>query len=562
MSLIVTLYGGWITVIPKNDSIINDRLWTSVQNFVVSMTLIVNIAFVLYVAFMFLLEITREVEEGTCLSGVIHSCHRVHGKTKSKKAKSRLKKMSSIVVPSNGRKSATKLVESKQNSLSGAEAKLLRYTRTVFPAGTPEYTNVAQLIMKMSRNEIEGDFCRKELISILSDRLDTLALINGFILAAETVHSDGGKAGTPSRGSKSSKGHPKNAFRELLQADISVADAQTMDADQRRHAADIRKRFKENMQNRGGGQEFVYSGSKQEKQKIQNSLTKVLKNKDALSILKLTGDLRTSEKALADFEAELDILDHILGEARDKAMKELADSVESPTQYARIEDALKEVSALQVPGAGEKVKEGIEAYIYGEHTFRTKQLIDKIAPSDILALKNLQSPNESVVTTIRGILLMLGTRPKDITDWSGCCSIVTQSGSSSLKSRVSQLDPKGLSKKKKTLKLIAQTIITISIDELKPHPSVVAMYGFLSGTLAESYPVYLSKKSSPEKRSTKSWGRDAAESKSDVESKENKAEKEPGKEPKKDTTVDTVPPAAPAKKSKRPSLKRKGTMML
>lgn len=255
---------------------------------------------------------------------------------------------------------------------------------------------------------------------------------------------------------------------------------------------------------------------------------------------------------MVEFEAELDILDHILSEIREKAVKELDDSIKNPTEYKRIEAALSNVIALQISNVSVKVNEGIEAYIYGEHNFRIKQLIEEISPSEILDLKNVSDANSSVLTTVRSILMLLGTRPKEITDWNGCCAIVTKSGESSLKNRVAQLDSKSLSKKKKTLKLISQMIHTIKFEQLVSFPCVAAMYGFVCGTMAEIYPVYLSKSGPPEKVSTKSWGKDAPKAFS-------KAEK---LEPSDVSKADSVSEVTPIKKAKRPSLKRKGTMML
>ena len=96
--------------------------------------------------------------------------------------------------------------------------------------------------------------------------------------------------------------------------------------------------------------------------------------------------------------------------------------------------------------------------------------------------------------------------------------------------------------------LIAQMIQTVKVDQLIQFPCVSAMYGFLCGTMAEVYPVYLSKSGPPEKRSTKSWGQDAP--------------RDDNKESNNHSKANTTPVATTTKKPKRPSLKRKGTMML
>merc|ERR1712072_1007736 len=166
MTIVVTLYAGWITVIPKEDSIVGASLWGTVENLVVTLIMFINSLFFVWAAIQYTLELSREGKISNKFNVCIHGCHRVHGKTKSKKARRKLKKRSSIVIPSGGgSRSTAQIQQAEVNTITKVEGKLLRLARKLFSAGSPAYTAIAQIVIQISREEMNVKPGKKKLIN-------------------------------------------------------------------------------------------------------------------------------------------------------------------------------------------------------------------------------------------------------------------------------------------------------------------------------------------------------------------------------------------------------------
>ena len=579
MGLVVTLYGGWITVIQETGGValVSDALWTTVEEWVLTGIIVVNVLFVVYASVSYALEVTRETVEDGKLVTIVHGCHRIHGKTKSKKAKNKLKKMSSIVVPSSGRRNiplgAEEMIDAKRNSLSEAEAKLLRYARSVFPAGSSEYSQFAKQIMDVSRGDKNGRDVQKELVHLLGDSVDAAVLIQDFITAADSANVEGvDDSNDGASNSATAVGFSSMSLVAAMneQEDI-VESAKKMDSKQRVRASNIRKQFKLKRREIAGKVDMAwqFDGSASATKKMSKELTNVLKEKNIRKMVPLINKVKSNSKAAAAFANECDILNELVDEERFKAKNKLRKAIEetsNPQRHSLIEDALNYVLELEVPEVDDLVDEALEAFITAEHLYRSKQYIQSIPSVDILSLKDTgNGKNDSVITVVRATLLLLGTAPKEVTTWPGCAEWISKSGKDSLKHRVSTMDIDSLQRKKKTLKLVSKMLVGADVNELGKERTALSCYGFLCGVLAEIYPSYLSEKGSPSKKSTLSWGQEGA-TRGDSESASPSIEREPaeavsGLEALGENATDSVEVSPSLRKPKR-KLSRKPTLML
>jgi hypothetical protein len=218
----------------------------------------------------------------------------------------------------------------------------------------------------------------------------------------------------------------------------------------------------------------------------------------------------------------------------------------------------------------------LEVFIRAEHFSNLRKLVDDVSFEAFTDIAQIGENNESVAVTIRAMLLLIGTPPKEVASFDKCLEHLQKTGKMSIKFRVRDLDILSLKSKKKTLKLVGKMLLKIKVSDLSTTEAGKAFYGFVAGIMAELDHSYLVKEDAiVDPTATLSWGKDKDENeinkKTEYEINEKTEEREISKtteeKPKEDgvsqgeklfekVEVDNVA------KKRKPKLKRKGTMML
>jgi hypothetical protein len=515
MTIVVTMYAGWITVIPDAGIATGDTLWETVIFGVTTLIVVFNIMFFVWAAWMYVLELSREGKLGESFNKCIHGCHRIQGKTKSKKAKRKLKKMSSIVVPGGGGGSrSTKMVAAQEetNSITKLEGKLLRLARKLFSPGTPEYSSIARLIIQVSREEIDIGLGKEQLLrSFGTDNTEAVVLIDEFI--DKLMERSGAKVEKkedpkPTLTEIQSFNEIQDLFGNVLNDVVVVEDAHDMDEKQQKHAKKIRKEFKKQLrESRDRKSTFEFDGSGAQTKSINKMLTEVLKSKDHVRIKQICTDVQSVELAAKTFKNQLSILNDIVAEGQEKAMKDLQKAINDPnSSHEELQSCLDKVALLDCPGSDALVKEGLEVFIRAEHFSKLRKLVDDIGFKAFADIAQIGESNESVAVIVRAMLLLIGTPPKEVASFDNCIELVTKTGKESIKSRVRSLDILSLKSKKKTLKLVGKMLLKIKVDDLTNTEAGKAFYGFVAGVMAELDHSYLVTDAVVDPTATLSWG--------------------------------------------------------
>lgn len=552
MAVVVTLYAGWITVIPKQGSVAEDGLWDTIMLGVTFLILIINAFFIAHAVWLYVLELSRESKLGVSFHACIHGCHRIHGKTKSKKARRKLKKMSSIVVPGGGSFRKTQMVAAQEevNAITKLESRLLRFARKAFSPGSPEYARTAKLIIKVSRGDVDIVDGKSRLCAAFGDsNAEVSALIAQFVEKIEERDvKDGKVSSTTAVTDKPYTGDITDLFGNVLNETVVVDDAHTMDKKQQKHAASIRKEFKQRLRAEQDRKlSFDFDGSKERKKSVTKMLTEALKSKNYLKIKRICDDVESNKLAAETFANQLSILRDIVTEGQDKAMDELKLIVNAKNiSLSRLQACLDKVALLECPQSDSLLKESMEVFIREEHFAKLRKLIDDIPFNALSSIGKIGEKVESVAVSVRAMLLLIGTPPKEIASFDKCIDEITVTGKTSIKSRVRELDLLALRSKKKTLKLVGKMLVKINVTDLQQSEAAQSFYGFVAGVMAELDHSYLVKNvATVDPKATLSWGNSK---------EEDNDEGTPG--------TSSLASESIEKKKKKPKLKRKGTMML
>jgi hypothetical protein len=331
-----------------------------------------------------------------------------------------------------------------------------------------------------------------------------------------------------------------------------------MDEKQQKHAKKIRKEFKKQLrESRDRKSTFEFDGSGAQTKSINKMLTEVLKSKDHVRIKQICTDVQSVELAAKTFKNQLSILNDIVAEGQEKAMKDLQKAINDPnSSHEELQSCLDKVALLDCPGSDALVKEGLEVFIRAEHFSKLRKLVDDIGFKAFADIAQIGESNESVAVIVRAMLLLIGTPPKEVASFDNCIELVTKTGKESIKSRVRSLDILSLKSKKKTLKLVGKMLLKIKVDDLTNTEAGKAFYGFVAGVMAELDHSYLVTDAVVDPTATLSWGngKDTDDEKGIEKSKVE--EVSAGEQLLDNVEVDKVV------KKKKPKLKRKGTMML
>ena len=213
---------------------------------------------------------------------------------------------------------------------------------------------------------------------------------------------------------------------------------------------------------------------------------------------------------------------------------------------SRLQACLDKVALLECPQSDSLLKESMEVFIREEHFAKLRKLIDDIPFNALSSIGKIGEKVESVAVSVRAMLLLIGTPPKEIASFDKCIDEITVTGKTSIKSRVRELDLLALRSKKKTLKLVGKMLVKINVTDLQQSEAAQSFYGFVAGVMAELDHSYLVKNvATVDPKATLSWGNSK---------EEDNGEGTPG--------ISSLASESIEKKKKKPKLKRKGTMML
>merc|ERR1711871_569298 len=317
---------------------------------------------------------------------------------------------------------------------------------------------------------------------------------------------------------------------------------------QQKHAASIRKEFKQRLRaERDRNLSFDFDGSKERKKSVTNMLTEALKSKNYLKIKRIYDDVESNKLAAETFTNQLSILRDIVTEGQDKAMDELKSIVKGKkVSLSRLQECLDKVALLECPQSDTLLKEAMEVFIREEHFAKLRKLIDDTPFDALSSIGKIAQEVESIAVSVRAMLLLIGTPPKEIASFDKCIDEIAVTGKTSIKSRVRDLDLLALRSKKKTLKLVGKMLLKINVVDLHQSEAAQSFYGFVAGVMAELDHSYLVKSGATvDPNATLSWGNSK---------EEDNGEGTPG--------ISSLASESIEKKKKKPKLKRKGTMML
>ena len=87
---------------------------------------------------------------------------------------------------------------------------------------------------------------------------------------------------------------------------------------------------------------------------------------------------------------------------------------------------------------------------------------------------------------MRGVMLAVGTPPKEVSDWSGIKLWLGKTGKMSIKRRIMTLDYAVLKSKKRTVKVIGKLINSVHIDKVQQISKGASIfYAWTSGVLMD-----------------------------------------------------------------------------
>ena len=177
--------------------------------------------------------------------------------------------MSSIVVPGGGSFRKTQMVAAQEevNAITKLESRLLRFARKAFSPGSPEYARTAKLIIQVSRGDVDIVDGKSRLCAAFGDsNAEVSALIAQFVEKIEERDvKDGKVSSTTAVTDKLYTGDITDLFGNVLNETVVVNDAHTMDKKQQKHAASIRKEFKQRLRAEQDRKLFDFDGSKERK---------------------------------------------------------------------------------------------------------------------------------------------------------------------------------------------------------------------------------------------------------------------------------------------------------
>merc|ERR1711968_114461 len=253
---------------------------------------------------------------------------------------------------------------------------------------------------------------------------------------------DGKVSSTTAVTDKPYTGDITDLFGNVLNETVVVDDAHTMDKKQQKHAASIRKEFKQRLRAEQDRKlSFDFDGSKERKKSVTKMLTEALKSKNYLKIKRICDDVESNKLAAETFANQLSILRDIVTEGQDKAMDELKLIVNAKNiSLSRLQACLDKVALLECPQSDSLLKESMEVFIREEHFAKLRKLIDDIPFNALSSIGKIGEKVESVAVSVRAMLLLIGTPPKEIASFDKCIDEITVTGKTSIKSRVRELD--------------------------------------------------------------------------------------------------------------------------